>query len=107
MSDSEVKSIRVRILDREYPLKVDVRHEEFTRRVAAYVDRRMEKVRKSLPDQHETTAAVIAALSIAEELFAAREAREKVVPELQGSPEELDGELRRLESLLGAALETD
>jgi cell division protein ZapA len=104
MSDDKQISVRVRVLDRDYPLKVAARDEAFTRQVAAFVDQRMRKVRQSLPDQHEMTTAVIAILSIAEELFALREEKERLEKEMSGSPTILERELIVLEKKLSAAL---
>jgi cell division protein ZapA len=70
------KSIRVEILDREYPLRVREENEERTRRVAAAVDARMESIRKQLPTEPDLTIAVMAALAYGEELAALREASE-------------------------------
>ena len=70
------KSIRVEILDHEYPLKVREENEDRTRRVAAAVDARMEAIRKQLPTEPDLTIAVMAALAYGEELAALRESHE-------------------------------
>jgi cell division protein ZapA len=62
----------VRVLDREYPLRVSPEDEEYTQRVASFVDERLRKIRRGIPDQPDLTHAVIGALQLAEELFAAR-----------------------------------
>ena len=66
------RSIRVRILDREYPLRVAPADEAYTRHLAALVDERLQRIRRGLATQPDLTHAVIGALEMAEELYAAR-----------------------------------
>lgn len=68
-------TLRITILDREYVLRVE-REEDahHTRAIADYVDAKMRAFRQSHPDRPEVTTAVIAALAIAEDLFAEKEA---------------------------------
>ena len=66
------RSIRVRILDRDYPLKVAPADEAYTLHLAKYVDGRLRKIRSGIPHQPDLTHAVIGALELAEELFMAR-----------------------------------
>ncbi len=65
-------SIRVRILDRDYPLRVAPGDEDYTVHLAARIDERLRKMRHSLPSQPDMTHAVLVALELAEELYAAR-----------------------------------
>lgn len=69
---NEERSIRVRILDRDYPLKVAPADEAYTLHLAKYVDGRLRKIRSGIPHQPDLTHAVIGALELAEELFMAR-----------------------------------
>ena len=62
------KSIRVRILDREYPLKVSVENETRTLEIAEAVDARMQAIRKHIPAEPDLTVAIMAALAYGEEL---------------------------------------
>jgi len=62
------KSIRVKILDREYPLKVKPENETRTREIAAAVDARMQAFRKHIPTEPDLTVAIMAALAYGEEL---------------------------------------
>lgn len=78
-----MKSIKVTILGRQYPLKVQEGDEQTMQQIAEYVDRRFQDFKTSLTTQSETTVMVLAALSIAEELFNERENR---------SGDELDSE---------------
>lgn len=88
------KPIRVRIMGRTYPLRVDPDDEEYMRDIASFVDEKMQAVRENFPGQPELTSAVIAALSIAEELMDERTKRERqetqVHEELHGLIEEID-----------------
>ncbi|MFV1980608.1 MAG: cell division protein ZapA [Rhodothermia bacterium] len=62
------KSIRVKILDREYPLRVNAENEARTREIAEAVDARMQAIRKHIPAEPDLTVAVMAALAYGEEL---------------------------------------
>lgn len=63
------KSIRVRILGREYGLRVDENDEDVTKGIADYLDVKMRSFRDAHPDQQDITTAVIAGLAVTEELF--------------------------------------
>ena len=91
------KSITVRILGRSYSLRVSPEDEELTRTIATYVDEKMTAFRSAFPKQPEITTAVIAAMAIAEELFSAREANNRIV-------HDADAEINALAELLGDAL---
>lgn len=65
-------SVRVRILDRDYPLRVAAGDEDYTVHLAARVDDRIRKLRSQLPMQPDLTHMVLTALELAEELYAAR-----------------------------------
>ncbi|WP_018126351.1 cell division protein ZapA [Balneola vulgaris] len=67
-----MKSIKVTILGKQYPLKVEDSEEENMIRICNYVDERFKKYREQLVKQPESTVMSLAALSIAEELFEAR-----------------------------------
>lgn len=68
---SDRKSIRVKIFGSEYPLRGE--SEEFTRRVATYVDEMITTIHNKIPEQPTLTVAVLSALNITEELFKERE----------------------------------
>ncbi|HET6567515.1 MAG TPA: cell division protein ZapA [Rhodothermales bacterium] len=91
------KAIRVRILDREFGLRIHHDSEDETREIAAYVDARMQAFRRAHPEQPELTAAIISALAIAEELFTARE-------QYEAQWSTLEGELSALDDHLASAL---
>jgi len=89
------KPIRVRLLGREYTLRVREEDEALTQEMAAYVSAKMEAFRNAHPDQSEITAAVITALALAEEVYTLRDTQ---------YPPELDAELDALEKRLTDAL---
>jgi len=68
---TDKKSIKVRIFGSEYPLRGE--SEEFTRRVATYVDEMINTIHAKLPEQPTLTVAVLSALNITEDLFKERE----------------------------------
>jgi cell division protein ZapA len=91
------KSIRVRLLGRDYTLRVRDENETLTRELEEYVDGKLRAFRDAHPEQSDTTAAIITALAIAEELFVERAAR----GELRDS---VEGDLDDLERVLADAL---
>lgn len=91
------KSIRVRLLNRDYVLRVEEGHEESTREMVGYVAARMQAFRTAHPDQSDLTAAVITALAITEELYLLREA-------YAAQDDALGGQLQALEHQLTTAL---
>jgi cell division protein ZapA len=91
------KSIRVRILGREYPLKVQDENEAVTREMAAYVNDRIQAFRHAHPEQSDLVAAVVTALALAGDLFNAWAASEQTL-------HTLDDELSALDQRLAEAL---
>lgn len=91
------KSIRVQICNEQYPLRVAPDDEEYMREVAALVDRRMRAALENHPGHPKLTAAVIAALSLAEDLMQEREGRE-------GTEQQVHTELSEIVDELGRAL---
>jgi len=67
-----MKSIKVTILGKQYPLKVADDEVEYMQQIAEFVDEKFRLYRRELSQQPESTIMVLAALSIAEELFEAR-----------------------------------
>lgn len=67
-----MKAIKITILGRQYPLKIEESEEETMHRIAAYVDDTFRQYKKELSKQNESTILTMAALSIAEELFEER-----------------------------------
>ncbi len=73
------KSIRVQILGKEYPLRVDENDETSMREVADTVDMRMQNFKAKHPDQPDLVAAVVSALALAEEVLAMRDTSSTVL----------------------------
>jgi cell division protein ZapA len=89
------KSIKVKIFGSEYPLRGE--SEEFTRRVATYVDEMINTIHGKLPEQPTLTVAVLSALNITEDLFKERE-KSRVTTAL------VEGELSKITNYLDNAL---
>ncbi len=89
------KSIKVKIFGSEYPLRGD--SEEFTRRVATYVDEMVNTIHNKLPDQPTLTVAMLSALNITEDLFKERD-RSKSTSTL------VEGELNKISNYLDTCL---
>lgn len=79
---TDKKSIKVRIFGSEYPLRGE--SEEFTRRVATYVDEMINTIHAKLPEQPTLTVAVLSALNITEDLFKEREKSRAVTALVEG-----------------------
>ena len=82
------KSIRVKIFGSEYPLRGD--SEEFTRRVATYVDEMISTIHEKIPEQPTLTVAVLTALNITEDLFKERERSRELAVMVRGEIEKLN-----------------
>lgn len=67
------KTIRVSILGRTYPLRVEEGDEEFTRRVASVVDARAREMQRLAEGHPDLTHVVLAAMSLGEEALAAQD----------------------------------
>jgi len=92
------KSIRVRILGRDYPLLVREQDEALTREMAAYIDAKMQSFKKAHPEQSDLVTAVVTALALTEELFNLSEKNNRAM-------HTLDHELSGLDRTLAEALE--
>lgn len=75
------KSIKVRIFGSEYPLRGD--NEDFTKKVAGYVDSMLNTIHEKIPEQPPLTVAVLSALNITEDLMKEREHNQQVVHHLE------------------------
>ncbi len=78
---TDKKSIRVKIFGSEYPLRGE--SEEFTRRVASYVDEMITSIHDRIPEQPALTVAVLSALNITEDLLKEREKGKTVTSYLE------------------------
>jgi cell division protein ZapA len=73
-----MKSIKVSILGKQYPLKVAESEVENMEKIAQFVDEKFKLYRRELNKQPESTIMVLAALSIAEELFELRQSANEI-----------------------------
>ena len=64
-----MKAIKVEILGKTYPLRVEADEVESMQRIAKFVDQRFKEYKKELSKQPDSTVMALASLSIAEELF--------------------------------------
>jgi cell division protein ZapA len=83
-------STRVRIVGEEYTIRSDV-PPEVTREIASHVDAAIRKVLESPAITDPGKAAILAAMSITDELFRERAAQQELSAEMRG----LSSELRR------------
>ncbi|MFN3597140.1 MAG: cell division protein ZapA [Rubricoccaceae bacterium] len=90
------RSIRVRVLERDYPLRVAPADEAYMQHLARYVDERLRSIRRGLPAQPDLTHAVLGALQLAEELFAARAEIDRLQALVEQEADALAGRLERL-----------
>ncbi|NGP76599.1 cell division protein ZapA [Balneolaceae bacterium YR4-1] len=92
-----MKSIKITILGKQYPLKVEDSEVETMMRISQYVDEKFRQYKKELSKQPEATVMVLAALSIAEELFEERRRNRELN---QQDDKVLQGVNKSLESLI-------
>lgn len=98
------RSVRVRLLGREYPLLVAPDAEATLLELATYVDGKLQAFREAHPDKNDTTTAVITALAIAEDLFSLQQAHETLRQEHETLQQVLAHNLDQLDQLLEQAL---
>jgi cell division protein ZapA len=80
-----MKSIKVTIFGRQYPLKIEEHEEQLMYSISRYVDEKFNIYKNQLSKQPESTIMTLAALSLAEELFEERRKNR----EMDGSGEKL------------------
>lgn len=68
-----MQSIKVTILGKQIPLKVEEGEVESMKRIANFVDEKFKIYRQELTNQPDSTAMILASLSIAGELFELRQ----------------------------------
>jgi cell division protein ZapA len=81
-------AVRVVIGGEEYTVRSEL-PAEYTREVAAYLDAALKRVRDSLPMVESHKAAILAALSITDELFQARNGDREVADRLTAMADDL------------------
>lgn len=82
--EASPKTVQVNIFGEEYPLRTggdaDVK---YMSQVAEHVDRSMRDIAERTPNLPTTKVAILAALNITDELFAARQEAEKKLSDVQ------------------------
>ncbi len=68
-----MQSIKVSILGKQIPLKVEEGEIENMKKISGYVDEKFKLYRQQLTNQPDSTAMILASLSIAGELFELRQ----------------------------------
>ncbi|MDX1439625.1 MAG: cell division protein ZapA [Rubricoccaceae bacterium] len=96
--EAEHKSIRVKILDRDYPLRIAANDEAYTQHLATIVDERLRRLRADIPMQPDLTHAVIGAMEIAGELYSLRADLNRQSAHVD---EEINALIAELDSVLG------
>ena len=81
-------AVRVFIGGEEYTVRSEL-PPEYTREVAAYLDAALKRVRDTLPMVESHKAAILAALSITDELFQARRGDREVADRLSAMADDL------------------
>ena len=71
------KSVRVKIFGSEYPLRGE--SEEFTKKVAGYVDAMINSIHDKNPEQPPLTISVLAALNITEDLLKEKDKNREMI----------------------------
>jgi cell division protein ZapA (FtsZ GTPase activity inhibitor) len=75
------KSIKVKIFGSEYPLRGE--NEDFTKKIAAYVDTMISSIHDKIPEQPPLTVAVLSALNITDDLMKERERNQQALTHLE------------------------
>jgi cell division protein ZapA len=68
-----MKPIKVTIMGRQFPLRVEESDEQMMYEIASFVDQRIRTYKNDLLNQAEPIVLILACLSIAEELFKAKQ----------------------------------
>jgi cell division protein ZapA (FtsZ GTPase activity inhibitor) len=81
-------AVRVTIGGEEYTVKSEL-PPEYTREVAAYLDAALKRVRDSLPSVETHKAAILAGLSITDELFQSRRGDREIAARVSAMADDL------------------
>jgi len=91
-----MQSIKVSVLGKQIPLKVADGEVESMRKIAAFVDEKFKRYRKELTNQPDSTAMILASLSIAGELFELRQELEAAEQNEEDLMREMNNEMEKL-----------
>jgi cell division protein ZapA (FtsZ GTPase activity inhibitor) len=95
--DMDRKSVKVKIFGSEYPLRGE--SEEFTKKVAGYVDSMINSIHDKLPEQPPLTISVLAALNITEDLLKERDKNREAL-------DTFEGEIMKIANYLDTSLQS-
>ncbi len=90
-----MQSIKVNIMGKQIPLKVEESEVENTRRIAQFVDEKFRIYRNQLSNQPDSTVMILACLNIAEELFELRALAQQSQNRESDLMEQINGELEK------------
>ena len=81
--ESNKKLVNVRIFGQEYPIRASS-NEDYIKEVAAYVDKKMHEVQRSVPSSmNASKIAILAAMNISDELFGARRGEYSLIERIE------------------------
>jgi cell division protein ZapA (FtsZ GTPase activity inhibitor) len=92
-----MESIKVNIMGKQIPLRVEESEVENTRNIAQYVDEKFRLYRNQLSNQPDSTVMILACLNIAEEVF---ELRSKLQHQEDKESELMDHVNKKLEDFV-------
>ncbi len=90
--------MRVKIFGSEYPLRGE--SEEFTKKVAGYVDTMINSIHDKIPEQPPLTISVLAALNITEDLLKEKDKNREMISNFEN-------EIIKISNYLDTSLQGD
>ena len=91
-----MESIKLNILGKQIPLKVQASEVENTKRIADYVDEKFKLFRSQFSNQPDSTIMILACLSISEELFETKTKLAKAQEQDSRVMDDVNSELSKL-----------
>lgn len=91
-----MKSIKVTILGKQIPIKVNDDEVENMNRIASFVDEKFKAYRHQLSNQPDSTVMILASLSLAEELFELRTKLEAISDQEGELMDDVNSEIEKL-----------
>lgn len=91
-----MQAIKVTILGKQIPLKVNPDEVDNMHRIARFVDEKFRVYRNELSNQPDSTVMILASLSIAEELFELRAAIQQAEDQETQVMDEVNSEIEKL-----------
>jgi cell division protein ZapA len=89
-SDTTVGSVEISILGLKYTLKGDA-DEEYIKKLAAYVDEKLQEIHAGNPNITPLKASILASLNIADELHRIKEDHDRVAQTIEEKTNALSG----------------